>query len=45
MRTVIDSYLLVKESEGRAKSTLYEYNLYLTSFMTHCGKPLGRPMH
>lgn len=42
MRTVIDSYLLVKESEGRAKSTLYEYNLYLTSFMNHCGKPLDK---
>lgn len=41
MRTLIDSYLLVKESEGRAASTLYEYNLYLTSFMTHCGKRVG----
>lgn len=41
MRTLIDSYLLVKESEGRAASTLYEYNLYLTSFMIHCGKQVG----
>lgn len=41
MRQLIDSYLLVKESEGRAKTTLYEYNLYLTSFMAHCGKQVG----
>lgn len=36
----IRSYLLVKESEGRAKSTLYEYRLYLESFHAHCGKAL-----
>jgi site-specific recombinase XerD len=36
----IRTYLLVKESEGRAKSTLYEYSLYLTAFHFYCPKPL-----
>jgi integrase/recombinase XerD len=33
-------YLLIKESEGRAKSTLYEYRLYLDAFSVYCPKPL-----
>jgi site-specific recombinase XerD len=41
MLSVIDTYLLVKESEGRAKSTIYEYRLYLSAFAAHCNKPLA----
>lgn len=41
MLFVIDTYLLVKESEGRAASTIYEYRLYLGAFATHCAKPLA----
>lgn len=41
MDDIIRAYLLVKESEGRAKSTLYEYRLYLEAFATHCTKPLA----
>ena len=41
MLSVIDTYLLVKESEGRAASTIYEYRLYLGAFATNCAKPLA----
>ena len=37
----IHTYLLVKESEGRAASTIYEYRLYLTAFHLYCPKPLS----
>mgnify|MGYP002623750634 CR=1 FL=1 len=36
----IQTYLLMKASEGRAASTLYEYRLYLCAFANHCGKKL-----
>ncbi len=40
MYAEIRTYLLVKESEGRARRTIYEYNLYLTALAAHCGKSL-----
>lgn len=40
MEEEIQAYLLVKAGEGLAKSTLYEYGLYLYAFAAHCGKKL-----
>ena len=41
MRNEITEYLQTKAAEGRAKSTVYEYRLYLDAFTTHCSdKPL-----
>lgn len=37
----IRTYLMVKESEGRATSTIYEYNLYLTALAQHSNKELN----
>lgn len=42
MKEEIRAYLLVKKSEGKAKSTLYEYRLYLTAFDAYCNKPLDQ---
>jgi len=41
MNDVVEIFLVVKESEGRAKSTIYEHRHYLTSFAAHCGKTLN----
>lgn len=40
MKDTIAAYLLEKRASGRAPSTLYSYELYLTAFSGHCGKPL-----
>lgn len=37
---LIAEYLAEKEGEGRARNTLYEYNLYLSAFDAYCKKPL-----
>lgn len=43
MEDEIAAYLLVKECEGLAKSTLYEYRLYLTAFNAYVhSKPLDK---